>query len=193
LARVAHQLEALSRSVPSLRRYSRLASMALIALHRDERYYVEARKSVSDEIPRSYIGWAAVQSVHARSFNQTGDYEVARSICAAALDHVTEADREFVALFLSLDLEMAVAEAGLGRVDVALARIDGLLTRFVGSDHPLLKGLLHECRARIAWQAGRVDDYRRSVSEVERWFRPTGTPALIAKFERLAALSGEPV
>jgi hypothetical protein len=48
--------------------------------------------------------------------------------------------------------------------------------------------LLHECRARIAWEAGRVEDYQRSLAEVERWFRPTGTPALIAKFDRLAAL-----
>jgi hypothetical protein len=43
-------------------------------------------------------------------------------------------------------------------------------------------------RARIASQAGRVGEYHASRGEAERWARKTGTPALIAKCERLAEL-----
>lgn len=96
---------------------------------------------------------------------------------------------EFVLLFLALDLEMALAEAGVGLVEAGLGRVDSLLKRFARCEHPLLQGLLHECRARIAWHAGKIADYQHSLSEVERWFRPTGTPALIAKYDRLAGLA----
>jgi hypothetical protein len=48
---------------------------------------------------------------------------------------------------------------------------------------------LHEARAYVCWEAKRVAEYEHSLAQVERWFRPTGTPALIAKCERLAALS----
>ena len=83
---------------------------------------------------------------------------------------------------------MAIAEAGLGRIDAGLARIDALLERFRHSQHPLVQGFLHEARAQIAWRAGRVEEYCLSLSLVEHWFRRTGTPALIAKCERLAEL-----
>lgn len=83
---------------------------------------------------------------------------------------------------------MAIALAGTGEVDAALTRLDGLLTRFDACDHPMAMGTLHEARARIAWKAGRIDEYARSLSAVDRCFRPTGTAALIAKIERLTEL-----
>jgi hypothetical protein len=49
--------------------------------------------------------------------------------------------------------------------------------------------MLHETRAYICWEAKRIDAYRFSLAETERWYRPTGTPALIAKCERLADIS----
>jgi hypothetical protein len=91
-------------------------------------------------------------------------------------------------MFLPLEIQLSVAEAGLAQVEPALARIDGLLERFAESDHPIVMGSLHEARARIAFAAGRVQEYARSVAMVERWYRPTGTPALIAKWERLVDL-----
>ena len=52
----------------------------------------------------------------------------------------------------------------------------------------MVQGALHETRARIAFMAGRLDDYRHSLTLAEHWFRGTGTPALIARYERVAAL-----
>src|SRR5204863_3876968 len=99
-----------------------------------------------------------------------------------------DADREYVTHFLLLDLELVVADAGLDRYAEAALRIDGLLERFHHTGHPLALGMIQETRARIAWSAGNVDEYRRSLKEVERWYGSTGTPILIAKIKRLAEL-----
>jgi tetratricopeptide (TPR) repeat protein len=187
--RIVHRLEALSRSVPSLKRYSRLASGALLAAQLDKRYLHDLTELYDLYPPRSYIGWAATQGEIARCYSYIGAYADAKAITDRALALVTDADRELVALFLPLDLAAAVADAGLGQVDAALERLDALLARFAGCNHPLLHGLLHETRAYICWEAKRVADYHHSLGQVERWFRPTETPALIAKCERLAALS----
>jgi hypothetical protein len=145
---------------------------------------------VNASAPREFIGWAESIGILAREANALGDHAKAKALCANALAHITDEDRDYVTLFLDLDIEMANAQAGLGEVDAALARIDGLLQRFRDCDHPLVLGCLHEARAAIAWKAGRVEEYAYSLALVDHWFRPTGTPALIAKCERLAALRG---
>jgi hypothetical protein len=91
-----------------------------------------------------------------------------------------------------LDLQLAVADAGLKDYARALGRLDGLLTRFAACDHPLLQGSLHEARARICWAAGDVAGYQRSLSLVEYHFGSTATPALIAKTEQLAQVGRAP-
>lgn len=42
---------------------------------------------------------------------------------------------------------------------------------------------------RHCFKSNRFDDYEQSLRAMEDWFRPTGTPALIAKCDRLAALA----
>ncbi len=201
--RVAKRLDVMSETMPSLRLYAQLANAALRFVNNDA--VLEARQSalatLDTHAPRSFIGWAAVCGYVARGTNQLGETEMetnagdgtkwfreAKGICERAWAHVVEEDREYVSIFLGLDLELARADAALGDVTAGLSRIDGLLERFRDIDHPLVHGLLHETRARIALASGDVDSYRASCAEVDRWFRPTGTPALIAKCERLAAL-----
>jgi hypothetical protein len=187
--RSVHQLEALSRSVPSLCRYSALASHALISVHRDRRYLHELQALDCDAQPRAYIGWTATMSVAVRSFNQVGDFAGARAFATRALRHVSEADREWATLFVPLDIQTAYAEAGLGDIDAALSRLEHLIARFADCDHALIQGLLHEARAHICWEAGRVQEYECSLAQAERWLRPTQVPALIAKCEQLASLT----
>jgi hypothetical protein len=188
---VARRLEMLSRTVPSLKRHARLARQGLQLAGGDPSYTPQVDAEYRNMKPRSFIGWAATQAYLARGYNECGQHTEAKAVCDRTLAHISVEEREFVSHFLNLDIESAIADAHLGRVADALSRIDGLLGRFAGIDHPLLQGRLHETRARINWMAGNHAEYRRSLAEVERWFRPTGTPVLIARYERLAQLADE--
>ena len=193
LARITDQLIQASESVPSLKLYRRLAEQAVARAQGDHMQSRVLVESILNSLePRSFIGWATTCGLIARSANDLGDHQRAKTICEEALAHIDDNDREFVTLFLDLDLELASAQASLGEVEPALARIDGLLARFRECDHPFLMGSLHEMRARIAWKAGLFPDYLHHLKLCERWFRPTGTPALIAKCERLAELQNGP-
>jgi hypothetical protein len=190
LKRAADRLEFLGQSIPSLKRYARLARLALMHVQGeaiDDAARIVETEIVSEE-PRSFIGWSSSASFMARAFNRMGRYADAKRSCELVLPHLTEADRDYVMLFLDVDLQMAIADAGLGSFPEAFARVDGLLTRFRESDNPLVQGKVHETRARIALMAGRMDEYRHSLALMGHWFRGTGTPALIAQYEHLAAL-----
>jgi hypothetical protein len=138
--------------------------------------------------PRSYIGWTAHVGFTAMGSRMLGNYDVARRLCDGAARHQTEADREYVVLHLIVDIERAWCEASEGRPDNALVQLAALLQRYETSDHPLVHGLIHEARALIAHAAGRESEFAESAAQVERWLRPTGNPALIAKCERIAAV-----
>jgi hypothetical protein len=191
LTRAADRLELLAKSVRSLKLYGRLARVALMHVQGDAVDKADAalRAELATHAPRAFIGWASGAGFLARHFNESDRYAEAKSACELVLPHLTDADRDYVTLFIEVDLEMAVAVAGLGAVDEGFARVDGLLVRFRESNHPLLQGALYETRARIALIAGRLDDYRHSLALVDHWFRGTGTPALIARYERLADLA----
>lgn len=189
----AHRIDQLSQTAPGLEVYARLAQAAAAIARRDP---VEGPlgKTVQRDIlarkPRSFIGWSTAVGTVARLYNQLGQHAQAREICDLALATLREEDREYVTLFLEVDLQAAQADAGLGHEQAAFERIDMLLARFDRGDdsHPLTLVLLHEARARFAAQFDRLAEFERSADQAERWARRTGTPALIAKCERLAEL-----
>jgi hypothetical protein len=194
LKRAADRLEVTGETIPSLRRYARLARLALMyvqgeAMEGAARMFEE---ELAQQEPRSFIGWSSSTAFMARAFNRAGMYADARRTCEVVLPHLTEQDRDYVMLFLDVELEVAIADAGLGRHTDAFARVDGLLARFRESDNPIVQGSLHETRARISLMTGRLDDYKHHLALAEHWFRGTGTPALIARYERIAALGDIP-
>jgi hypothetical protein len=190
-ARLAHRLEFLGKTVPSLRRYARLARDGILLSRGDPAnrpVIVRANAEYESHVPRSYIGWAGAMGYVARSHNTAGEHAEAKRVCERALAHVTDADRDYLLHFISLDLELAVADAGLGRAHEALGRLDALVRRHAASEHWLGIGLLHEARARIAWSAGEMAIYRDSLGEVERCFLASKEPGLVAKYKRLKDL-----
>jgi hypothetical protein len=195
LARTAKQVENMQAGAPSLKRYGAWARAAMACGSEELMKSAEYFERVSAaSTPRSYIGWTFLQaSIIARGFNQAGASARAEAHCLRTLAQVSEDDREYVTLYLDLDIQLAYARAGLGRFEDALEHLDRLIERFTPSAHPLALGSLHEARAYIAWEAGRRLDARYSMAQVRRWFGQSGTPALIAKGERLAALDTEHV
>lgn len=186
--RVAQRLEVLSREVFSLRHYYELALHGVLGCRNDPQYTAIASEQYRDEAPRSYIGWGAVRAFLARGYNQRGQHHEAREVCEAALSCLGDEDLEYVSHFLELELQCALADAGLGNIDPALARLDQLIARFKDCDHALLQGRLHETRARVCFSADRLAEYRSSLAEVARWFSPTAASVLVARYQRLAEL-----
>ena len=190
-ARLAHRLERLGMSVPSFRRYSALARDGILLSRGEPASRPAIARIVAEydgHTPRSYIGWAGAMGYVARGYNLGGDHAEAKRVCEKALVHVTDADRDYLLHFITLDLELAVADAALGRPDDAMRRIDALLLRHAESGHMLGLGLLHEVRAGIAWAAGQRDAYEESLREVQRCFLPTGEAGLMARCKRLREL-----
>ena len=190
-ARLAHRLERLGMSVPSLRRYAALARDGILLSRGEPASRPAIARIVAEydgHTPRSYTGWAGAMGYVARSYNLGGDHASAKRVCEKALVHVTDADRDYLLHFITLDLELAVADAGLGRPDDAMRRIDALLLRHAESGHMLGLGLLHEVRAGIAWAAGQRDAYDESLREAQRCFLPTGEAGLMARCKRLREL-----
>ncbi|HVU03731.1 MAG TPA: protein kinase [Polyangiaceae bacterium] len=192
IARVADRLQILSRAVPSLKFYLRLARQSLDLVRNESNIEKALENELRRMPPKSFIGWAATYGFLARDRNRRGLHDEARAICEEALSHMTDADREYATLFLIVDLEAAKADAALGKTADALRRIDELLERFADVDHPIVHGSLHEVRARICLMSGDQAGYRASLAEVERRFRPTANPVLIAKYERLSEVVGIP-
>jgi hypothetical protein len=190
--RLAHRLELMSRAVPSMKRHADLARSALWLSRGEAASNPLVARIIAEyttHAPRSYVGWAGARGYMARGYNMVGKHDVARGLCEEALAHVTEDDREYVMHFLTLDLELAVANAALGHHADALASLDALLESYRHTDHRLALGLLHEARARIAWGCGKPEVYRESLAETKRCFLPTREPSLIAKCSRLAELA----
>jgi tRNA A-37 threonylcarbamoyl transferase component Bud32 len=186
--RIAERIELMSRAVPSLKLYSRIARRGLMLARRDDRFADAFAAEFEPIPPRSFIGWTATMGMLARGYNELGKHAEAKAVCERTLSYVTDADLEFVALFSTVEIEMAIAQAGLGRPADGLELIDRLLKRFSDHDHPLFQGLLHEARARIAWSAHMTAQYATSLAEVGRRYRLTGASSLIARYDRLARL-----
>ncbi|HEX6241032.1 MAG TPA: hypothetical protein VFZ61_09065, partial [Polyangiales bacterium] len=185
--RAAHRLQ-MDVSAAYLRPYRRLAEATTLLISGSYNLvqvlsFLEREVSIREV--RGFNGWAMTHSGIVRALLAQGEPARAESWCQEALKHITDEDREYVTLFLDLDLQLVGAQAALGKFDQALGRLDTLIARHESSGHPLALGLLHESRARIAHAVGRRDLYDQSTRETERWFRPTNTPQLIAKCERL--------
>src|SRR5690606_3271988 len=164
MIRTASQIEASGKDVASLRPYIRISRAGALLVTMDwERAANVFLAEASAHPARSYLGWAAVHGFAARALNALGRHEEARQICETALREMNSDDRDYPLLFLVVDLETALADAALGRVDEAFARVDSLLARYRDTGHPVVLGLLHETRASIAHLASRPEEYERGL------------------------------
>jgi hypothetical protein len=200
MVRVVDRLEALAQRYPSLALYARLASLALIFVREDDGgLQLDSDKAVQaslrevvavlDSVPdRSFIGWGAAYGFSARSMNYVGRHADAKALCERALSQLTAADRQFVTLFLNIELELASADAALGAMPEALARLQELHRYHGESDNPLTRGRIHEAFVRMYARAGDWPAFREHLDAMHSWYNRTGTTSLIARVERLRAL-----
>ncbi|HEX4477985.1 MAG TPA: hypothetical protein VH142_23015, partial [Polyangiaceae bacterium] len=181
------QLKRLAAEMPSLR----------FAYYRAFAAYLVIRGTPSealdyigkDEAPFELVGWTRGQGMRASAYNALGDAQRAKETCEETLRGARPEDLEFCALTIGVQVELHRAEAALGNVAFAEDGLRALLAAHEPAANLLTMGTLHEALAEVAALRADVPAVAAHVAEVERWFRPSRDPALVARCERLARLS----
>lgn len=185
MKRTAEELGRLAESISSLRHQERLARAAYLVLR--HKYHEAAVLLEAEGAPRM-VGWARAQGVLARAYNGLGGHERARELCLDALSALTHDDLSYVVIYMNIQIELALAEAALGRFEVATSQLDSLLVRHALDANPITSGSLHEAYVRVALRAGDFDTARAHYALLEQEYRATDVATLI---ELLAPLKRE--
>lgn len=186
LKQTAEQLEQLSASIPSLRRYALLARGSYRLVRGDAKGALTfCERATSGLGPRDLLGWFAVQGVKAAALSDLEEYEKAIAICDAAFSELKAGERQYVVFTLPLEIQKALAIAYLGDTGDAALRLEKLIEEHANGG-PITLGSLHRARALVAL----VDDdavvYHRHRLQMERLLRKTKHPALLAECGRMA-------
>jgi hypothetical protein len=179
------QLERRSREVAMLKPQSDAARAAYLMLRGDLAGAIALYEEVLPSFPcRERVGWETTRAYFAKALNAAGQYERARVVAEEVLTNMIPPDYHYPALFLEPRRQLALAECGLGNHARAAALLDELLAKHGHESNPLLVGLLHQARAEVAERAQDLVAASAHRSEMERRFRKTQNPLLIAQCER---------
>jgi serine/threonine protein kinase/tetratricopeptide (TPR) repeat protein len=177
------QVQRLSKTIPSMVLGAARARGAYQLLRKRYKEALPWLEEALAEAPLGVVGWARSQGALARCYNALGEHGKARDLCARALSQLTPADLEFPAMTLSVEVEHALAQAGLGELARAAEQIDRLLEKHAPRKGPLTLGALYEARARIAMLAGDEETCRKYYTEMDKRYRGSAIPSLVARCE----------
>jgi hypothetical protein len=183
----AQQLRRLTHEVPSLGVPARRAEGAYLLLRgtpQEALPYVDVV-----EEPFEVVGWARSQGVFASTCNALGDHVRARIICTAALDRLSKEDRAFPAMNLGVQIELALAHAGLGEFAVAAEQIAALQRLHAPFDGALTLVALHAAGTQIAALARDPATVEEHLLSMDQLCQRSRDPSLRARFDRIARLT----
>ena len=184
MKRAAQELARLREEVPSLalqELYARVSYLVLRGKHQE----AIALYASADDPPFMMNGWVRTQGTLASAYNALGQHERARAICRAALAGADPADRQYVVMNLGAEIELAVAEAGLGRHALAHEQLRQLLALHEPNRSAVTLGSLHEARARVSLLERDLDAVRTHVGRALELYRPLGATSLVARARAL--------
>jgi hypothetical protein len=183
--RTLTQLDRLRRQIPALTQYWERAAATQHLLVGAPAKAVEIYElTLSRSGPRERVGWAAVRGGLASAHNALGEHAKARDLCLETLRESAE-DLDYVALFLTPQLELCQAYSGLGEHETALKRVNALFERHTPNNNPFTLGTLHATAAELALRRADVLELVHHLTLMNQYFAPTRNPALLARGERL--------
>jgi tetratricopeptide (TPR) repeat protein len=139
--------------------------------------------------PGSRVGWGTVYAALAASLNHCQRHAEARELCARAFAVLTKADLEYDHMYGGLLREHAVACAGTGAVEEALAIAGEYIARLeAAGEHALLAYAL-ECRARLAHMIGDQELFASTLSAMREASERSGSSAVIHQVARMIQAS----
>jgi len=177
MKRVLQELTRLSDELPALALWERHARGTYLLLRNKFEQAIPLLDTKED--PESNVSWPRTRGLLARAYNGLGQHARARAICTNALEHVSHEDLFYVVTNLVVQLELALAELGLGNVQTAKQQLDKLLVEHQPNDSPVTLGSLHEARARVALSEGVLDEARAHLAQMESHYRKTGAVTLL--------------
>lgn len=133
-----------------------------------------------DAHPPFTSGWPNARGELARAYNRLGKHKKAREICLDAMALLKPEDLAYVTSNLSVQIELAIAEAGSGRCDAARASLDALLKEHEHANSPITMGQLHDARAQVALRERDFKTAHEHATKMENRYRSTGVATLIA-------------
>lgn len=185
MKRAAQELGRLSEELPSLRRQEQYATIAFLVLTGKYAEAIELGATL-DEAPYAMNGYMRTQGTLARAHNALGQHERARTICHEALAGADLEERRYVVMNLGVEIELALAEAGLGRFEVAHGALDSLLSQHAAHQSAVTLGALHEARARVAVAQRDFVLAREQLSAVLLQVQALGVASLLERARGLA-------
>jgi tetratricopeptide (TPR) repeat protein len=184
IKQAAGQLAHLSTDTPSLRNHVASARASYL-LSRGRYAEALALLEKQNRDPKT-VGYTNAISQLAQAYNGLGRFAESKQICEALLGSLGPEDLAYPAMTLSLQVEHALAQAGLGDHAGAAARLDELIDRHTANEGPLTLGALHEARTSVALRAQQEEVARHHLEAMERWYRGTDCPSLIQHCDRIA-------
>ncbi len=190
---IREQLSRRAKDHPSLQSFADIAHASYLTLRGDHVVAIAAFERIIDRC-RSMdpsLSWSTFRAciAYAHALNAIGQHERAKSYVTEALERAGADVPRLVVHYLEPQRQLALAEAGLGNHAEAVRILDSLLAEHGTQDQPLLIGLLHKARAEIALSMRDSTAFEAHFAEMDRCFRLSHNPALIAQLARTAKLA----
>jgi hypothetical protein len=180
-------LDRLQQIAPNLRRYRVFCEAWLEFLRgRPEQGAALYKPHVESHEANLFHTWRYDVACYAAMLNAAGCYEQAKAVCTDMLRDQPDLSALKDLRYFSLQ-QLAMAEAGLGRLDEAVRLMEIHLASSRAADNPLLLGEAHRDRAQIAILANDPAAFEEHFAGMSSCFRATNTPSLIQQCDKLAA------
>ena len=179
--------ERIADAAPMLRRYGAICEAWLEHVRgRSDRALSLMEAVIDTPEARGLITRVINQSLYARLLNAVGAHARAIEACTRLIAR-PEQEGEDTPAMRCLQRELAVAEAGVGRVAQAIDRIEAQNSHPLLRANPLELGAYYRDRARIALMAGDRPTFDQHLTAMEVSFRATKHPCLLGQVDALVA------
>lgn len=186
LREVTVRLERTARDVDVFRVVARFAQMAYQCARGQVNGSLASYAAVVDELRKEHqTEFLMASAGFARALLRSGEPHRAIEVCERAVRELPNASRRWGLWATELAIQHALAEAAIGDVSSAIARIDAALDEFGPTEHPLRLATLHHARALLALEARDRSAFQTHLAAMERWAKPTGNPALLGQLRML--------
>jgi predicted Ser/Thr protein kinase len=179
MKRAVQELGRLSSELPSLRSHEQAARGAYL-VQRGKFAQALPLLDVTSDGPANR-NYTRARGLLARALNGLGQHARAKELCLTALAALEAGDRVFVMLTLNTQIELALAELGLGHGGVAKAQLDALIVEHEPGQSPITLGALHQALVRVALRERDFARARAELAKMEAYYRTTDVATLLAQ------------